>query len=62
MNKRTPTSPAGQKLPKPRAGSGIEVTEGFRSARSALDQTATHLQQLRRHAASLVKGTGRPAK
>jgi hypothetical protein len=60
MKKRASTSAAG-KVPKPRPDA-IDVAESFRSARSALDQTATHLQQLRRHAASLVKGAGRPAK
>jgi len=40
----------------------IDVSEGFRSARSALGQITADLERLRQHAASLVKGTHRPAR
>ena len=54
----------GQEAPGP-AGKGRktpDVSEGFRSARSALGQISTDLERLRRHAAALVKGAHRPAK
>jgi hypothetical protein len=38
------------------------VSEDFRGARSALGQITADLERLRRHAASLVKATHRPAK
>jgi hypothetical protein len=41
---------------------GLDVTEGFRSARSSLSQITADLEKLRRHAASLVKGAQRRAK
>lgn len=41
---------------------GSEVSESFRSARSAIDQITADLERLRRHAASLVKGAARTAK
>jgi hypothetical protein len=41
---------------------GSEVSEGFRSARSAIDQITADLERLRHHAASLVKGAARTAK
>ena len=38
------------------------VSEGFRSARSALGQITADMERLRQHAASLVKSAHRPAK
>ena len=55
-------------LAKPAGGrggtraAGSEVSENFRSARSAIDQITTDLARLRRDAASLVKGAPRTAK
>jgi len=55
-------------LAKPAGGrartraAGSEVSESFRSARSAIDQITTDLVRLQRHAASLVKGAPRTAK
>jgi hypothetical protein len=47
----------------PRPGApGANISDGFRDARSALGQIATDFQRLRRHAASLVKGTHRTAR
>jgi hypothetical protein len=39
-----------------------DVSEGFRSARSALGQITADLERLKRHASSLVKGTHRTAR
>jgi hypothetical protein len=36
-----------------------DVSEGFRTARSALGQITADLERLRRHASSLVKGAHR---
>ena len=49
-------------LSRPAREAGADVSEGFRAARSALGQITTDLERLRRHAASLVKATHRPAK
>ena len=43
-------------------GSSPDVCEDFRQARTALGQITTDLERLRKHAASLVKGTARSAK
>jgi hypothetical protein len=40
----------------------LDVSEGFRSARSSLGQITADLERLRQHAATLVKGAHRPAK
>ena len=45
-----------------RARAGSEISESFRSARSAIDQIAADFERLRHHAASLVKGAARTAK
>lgn len=54
----------GEETPGPagKARKAPDVSEGFRSARSALGQISTDLERLRRQAASLVKGAHRPAK
>ena len=41
---------------------GAEISEGFRSARSALGQITADLERLRQHAATVVKGAHRTAK
>jgi len=47
--------------PRPSA-SAVNVSEGFRGARSALGQITADLERLRLHAASLVKSAHRQAK
>ena len=53
---RTKTSRTAGKVKQP------DVCEDFRQARTALDKVTTDLERLRKHAASLVKRTPRPAK
>jgi hypothetical protein len=65
MNSRSKASKPAAKANESHAATrpgepGIDVADGFRSARSALDQITVDLKQLRRHAASLVKGARRP--
>ena len=58
--KKALAQPAGGRTRTRAAGS--EISESFRSARSAIDQITADLERLRHHAASLVKGAPRPAK
>jgi hypothetical protein len=52
---RTKTSGTGVKVKQ-------DVCEDFRQARTAIGKVTTDLERLRKHAASLVKRTPRPAK
>ena len=50
------------KAAQPPTGAGVtpnDISESFRSARSSLGQITTNLEQLRQHAASLVKSAHR---
>ncbi len=54
--------PSKAEVVQPPAGTGVtptDISESFRSARSSLGQITTNLEQLRRHAASLVKSAKR---
>ena len=57
-----PTRPVQKTRTARTRAAGSEISEGFRSARSAIDQITADLERLRHHAASLVKGAPRPAK